>query len=314
MYAVYSNMSRNFLPVGFAETCPVAGISPLRYLLPVPRRRTRRFPIPMARTIHCTVPFPMLAREDTVSRLARAEVGPEIYFSGDTLDLLAPESARTAAESLRAAGISSTTFHAPFNDICPGARDKEVRRITVHRLRQALSLAPLFRPQGIVMHGGYSNWLYDFDSDAWLEGAKRTFSEVAETAERVGVDIHLENVFDEVPDHLLRLREAVGSKRLGFCFDAGHAFLFSRLPIQQWIKAFGPDLREMHIHDNRGLRDDHLPVGEGSINFRGVLLSAGDEGISPILTVEPQREEHFLRSILSLRALLADLPRDDSSG
>ena len=162
-------------------------------------------------------------------------------------------------------------------------------------------------PLGIVMHGGYANWLYDFESEAWLEGAKRTFSEVAETAENAGVDIYLENVFDEVPDHLLRLRAAVGSKRLGFCFDAGHAFLFSRLPVQKWIHAFGPDLREMHIHDNRGLRDDHLPVGEGSINFRGVLLAAGDAGITPILTVEPQREDHFLRSIASLRAILADI-------
>ena len=69
-----------------------------------------------------------------------------------------------------------------------------------------VSLAPLFRPQGIVMHGGYSDWLYDFRPEAWLEGAKRTFSEVTETAERMNVDIYLENVFDEVPDNLLRLR------------------------------------------------------------------------------------------------------------
>ena len=261
----------------------------------------------MVRTIHSTVPFPMLEKEDTVSRLSRAGVGPEIYFSGNTLDLLKPETAEKVAESLQSAGIATTTFHAPFNDISPGARDEEVRRITVRRLRQAVSLAPLFRPLGIVMHGGYSNWLYDFESEAWLEGAKRTFSEVAETAESAGVDIYLENVFDEVPDHLLRLRAAVGSKRLGFCFDAGHAFLFSRLPVQKWIHAFGPDLREMHIHDNRGLRDDHLPVGEGSINFRGVLLAAGDAGITPLLTVEPHREDHFLRSVVSLRAILADI-------
>lgn len=274
----------------------------------------RRFPGKMARTIHCTVPFPLLEREDTVGRLSRAGVGPEIYFSGDALDLLGPESAGTTAEAIRSAGIATTTFHAPFNDIGPGARDREIRRITVHRLRQTISLAPLFRPRGIVMHGGYSNWLFDFEPEAWLKGATRTFSEVAEAAECAGVDVYLENVFDEVPDHLLRLRDAVGSKKLGFCFDAGHAFLFSRLPIQQWIKAFGPDLREMHIHDNRGLRDDHLPAGEGSINFRGVLLSADDAGLSPILTVEPHRQDHFLRSIASLRTILADIGQGDPSG
>jgi len=258
-------------------------------------------------TIHSAIPFPMLGKNDTVSRLSLAGVGPEIYLSGYTLDRLTPGSAEEAADSLRSAGIATATFHAPFNDLCPGARDEEIRRVTAHRLRQAVSLAPLFRPLGIVMHGGYSDWLFDFDAESWLEGAKKTFSEVAEAAEDAGVDILLENVFDDVPDHLLRLRAAVGSKRLGFCFDAGHATLFSRLPVQKWMEAFGPDLREMHIHDNRGLRDDHLPVGEGSINFRGVLLAARDAGTTPILTVEPHREEHFSRSIASLRAILTEI-------
>ena len=66
-------------------------------------------------------------------------------------------------------------------------------------------------------------------------------------------------------------------------------------------------VRELHLHDNRGFRDDHLPVGEGSINFRGVLIAAGDAGAKPILTVEPHREDHFPRSIVSLRTLLADI-------
>lgn len=262
---------------------------------------------PMKWTIHCTVPFPLLERRDAVDRLSRTGVGPEIYFSASTLDRLTPEAAEAVAESIWAAGIGTCTFHAPFNDICPGARDEEIRRVTVRRLRQAVSLAPLFRPLGIVMHGGYSNWLFDFDAKAWLKEAKRTFSEVAMAAETTGVDIFVENVFDELPDHLLSLQAAVGSKRLGFCFDAGHAVLFSRLPVRKWLEAFGPDLREMHIHDNRGARDDHLPAGEGSIDFREVLHAAGDAGGIPILTVEPHREEHFERSVASLRSILAEI-------
>jgi sugar phosphate isomerase/epimerase len=61
----------------------------------------------------------------------------------------------------------------------------------------------------------------------------------------------------------------------------------------------------MHIHDNRGLRDDHLPVGEGTINFRGVLLAVRDAGAMPILTVEPHRRDHFPRSVAGLREILA---------
>ena len=66
-------------------------------------------------------------------------------------------------------------------------------------------------------------------------------------------------------------------------------------------------MREMHIHDNRGLRDDHLPAGEGAINFHGVLLAAADAGANPILTIEPHRREHFFRGVAALRGLLSSL-------
>jgi len=261
----------------------------------------------MESTIHSTVPFPMLEAAGTAELLAGNGVGAEIYLAASVLDTLSPERAHAAAESLRAAGVATTTFHAPFEDVWPGARDEEARRLSVRRLRQAIALAPAFRPLGIVVHGGYFEWLFDFAPDKWLEPARRSFSEIAEAAEGAGVDIFVENVFDEVPDHLLRLRDVVGSPRLSVCFDPGHAALFSRLPLQKWAEAFGPSIREMHVHDNRGMRDDHLPVGEGSVNFRGVILAVGDAGARPILTVEPHRVEHFHRAVTSLRTLLASL-------
>jgi sugar phosphate isomerase/epimerase len=258
--------------------------------------------------IHSTVPFPMLRDADTVRALCDAGVGPEIYFPGDVLDALAPAEAERAAGSLREAGIRSLTFHAPFRDVWPGARDEEARRFSVRRISQAIALAPVFRPEGVVVHGGYFGWLFDFRPDEWLESAKRSFGELAESAERAGTRLFVENVFDEDPEHLLRLREAVGSPRLSFCLDAGHAALFSRVPVHRWAEAFGRGIGLMHVHDNRGTRDDHLPVGEGTINFRGVLLAAIDAGARPILTVEPHRREHFGRSVSGLRAILSTLP------
>ena len=260
-------------------------------------------------TIHATVPYPMLENAETAGILAGNGVGPEIYFSAGVLDSLAPERAGAVAESLYAAGVKSATFHAPFEDLWPGARDEEARKLAVRRLRQAIALAPVFRPRGIVIHGGYHDWIFDFDPNRWFEPARRTFEEILESAENAGVDLFLENVFDESPAHLLRLNEAIGSKRLGFCFDAGHATLFSDLAVHKWVEAFGPDLRELHVHDNLGRRDDHLPVGEGAINFRGILHAALDAGASPILTLEPHRREHFHRGLSALRTLLSEIHR-----
>ena len=235
-------------------------------------------------------------------------VGPEIYFSGAALDEMKPPEAERAAAALRDAGISSLTFHGPFLDLWPGARDEEVRRLSVRRLKQAISLALLFRPEGVVVHGGYYSWLFDFRPDKWLESARRSFGELAEAAEKADTRLFVENVFDDEPSYLLQLLDAVGSPRLGFCLDPGHASLFSNIPLHQWAEAFGENILQMHVHDNRGQRDDHLPVGEGTLNYRGVLLAALDAGARPILTVEPHRKEHFSRSLSGLREILASIP------
>ena len=258
--------------------------------------------------IHSTVPYPMLRDAETVRALRDAGVGPEIYFSGADLDALAPPEAERMAATLREAGIRSLTFHAPFHDVWPGAHDEEARRFAVRRISQAIALAPVFRPEGVVVHGGYFGWLFDFRPEEWLEPARRSFGELAEHAEKAGTRLFVENVFDEDPAHLLRLREAVGSPRLHFCLDPGHAALFSRVPVHLWAEAFGEGTGLMHVHDNRGQRDDHLPVGEGTINYRGVLLAAIDAGARPILTVEPHRREHFTRSVSGLRGILSTIP------
>src|SRR5512145_2132575 len=88
-------------------------------------------------TIHATVPFPLLESRETPRLLARNGVGPEIYFSASVLDSLAPGRAETAAEALSEEGVESATFHAPFEDLWPGARDEEARKLAVRRLLQA---------------------------------------------------------------------------------------------------------------------------------------------------------------------------------
>ena len=103
----------------------------------------------MSWVVHSTVPYPMLTEPDTPRMLSDAGVGPEIYFSGAVLDAITPEEAETAAETLRKAGIRSLSFHAPFEDVWPGARDEEARRFAVRRIGGAIALAPVFRPAGI---------------------------------------------------------------------------------------------------------------------------------------------------------------------
>ena len=55
-----------------------------------------------------------------------------------------------------------------------------------------------------------------------------------------------------------------------FHLDIGHASLFGRKP-EQFIKEFHQRLRHVHLNDNDRMRDLHLPMGAGSIDWRRTI-------------------------------------------
>jgi sugar phosphate isomerase/epimerase len=78
----------------------------------------------------------------------------------------------------------------------------------------------------------------------------------------------IENVFEEDPSTLITLFDHFKEKNLWFCFDTGHFNLFTKLPLMGWLLPLRDKLMEVHIHDNHGKSDEHLPVGRGDFPFR----------------------------------------------
>ncbi len=80
-------------------------------------------------------------------------------------------------------------------------------------------------------------------------------------AERKGVTIAMENL--RRSEHLDRAFETIPSDRLGFCYDSGHENHFTK----EWdlLDRYGHRLAALHLHDNSGAFDQHLPPGEGTI-------------------------------------------------
>jgi len=63
------------------------------------------------------------------------------------------------------------------------------------------------------------------------------------------------------------LLESVPSPCFRHCFDVGHWNLFSRIGMDEWFQELGSLTAEVHLHDNSGTADDHLPIGEAGIDF-----------------------------------------------
>lgn len=241
--------------------------------------------------------------EDDLRFLESHDLYPEVYLPGEALDSIG-EKDLSPLIKWRESG-RDVSLHAPFMDLSPGGLDPRVLEVTRLRFSQVRDIVEIVRPRNVVFHPGYDRWRYGYQRDMWLNNSMDIWSEVVDWGDKLGSRVLLENVFDVEPDHLVKLRDMIG-KPLGFCFDTGHFLLFSDVSLDGWLSALGESLVELHLHDNFGDRDSHLPIGDGIFDFPGLLAHLDDEAMDPLIVLEHHSRKETILSLKKMRRYLED--------
>jgi len=250
--------------------------------------------------IFINVPYRLVGAN--IERVAGLGVGIEVYAENNILDELDMGDVKELGEKLRDSGISCTA-HAPFMDLSPGGYDRKIRTLSKDKIKRAVEMAHRLNAISIVCHPGYNKWFYDGNEQLWLDSSVETWTEVLGEA-KGGPLVLLENIFEETPATLIALFRYFKDKDLYFCFDSGHFNLFSTIPLEGWLIPLKNRIREMHLHDNHGKSDEHLPIGSGTFPFRELkAFIAQLTGI--VYTSEFHSETHAMDSIKNLNKFIS---------
>ncbi len=255
----------------------------------------------MSNPLHVHVPWRLL--ESTLPFLIERGLQPEVAFQGTDLDRAPAASLDNAGRALAAAGLA-VSVHAPFHDLNPGALEPLVAEATRRRFLQTLEAADRLGARLVVFHPGFERWKYGGKDQLWLEQALRFWPPFIDRASRQGCAMALENVFERKPTPLATLLAELDSPVLGHCFDVGHWHLFCSLSMDEWFFALGSRTIHLHLHDNFGRADDHLPVGEGSIDFGALFAQVGALAARPSMTLEAHDRPALLRSLAGVAPFL----------
>lgn len=236
----------------------------------------------------------LLESIDSVRDILSLGIGVEVQLSSKILDTF----------TLREFGIlksrldgTLTTIHAPFLDLNPGAVDDYVLEATRKRFLETVLVANVLEAEVVVFHTGYHPPKIDPLFEVYFERALETFSLIVKEGDFL---IALENVFDRNPKVLKAFLENLPGK-VGVCIDTGHLNLFSEVPLSDWLSAFEGRIFEFHLHDNRGDRDSHLPIGWGSFPFDALFSSLGTSLDSYIFNLENKTLPHIRESLKTLK-------------
>ncbi len=223
----------------------------------------------------------------------------EVGFGASDLDNASVSEIAAVIGRIREAGCR-VTAHGPFWDLCPGSIDPRIRDVSLSRLVRLFEILEHVRPEQVVCHTGFDPRHHRSHRAAFVENSVSFWKSFIEPAERLGIPVVLENVWEDDPALHIEILDKIASTWFGFCLDTGHQHAFSKTRLENWLSETANHIKEIHLHDNDGSFDYHLPLGQGSIDFDHLFGFLKAKGLGPVLTLEPHREEHLYQNLEAL--------------
>lgn len=151
-----------------------------------------------------------------------------------------------------------------------------IRRASLEEVLASLSEAAALQPQKIVLHPPYISGLGVHVPELARQYAAESLATVIKRGRELGMILCLENmppsagfcsgvedvaaVLDQYPDIYLTLD--IGHANIGHKRSKGNL---------RWLDTFFERLHHLHISDNHGQTDEHLPMGSGNVDFPGLI-------------------------------------------
>ena len=156
-------------------------------------------------------------------------------------------------------------------DLTPG-----IRKASLDEVLASLETAAALNAEKVVVHPAYITGMGSFVMDQARRYALDSLAAIVGKAAELDLVLCLENMFPRTQfcvgvDDFKDIFERFPSLKL--TLDTGHANIGTSKGkrILEFIETFPERIGHVHVSDNFGKEDNHLPIGAGNINWPRVL-------------------------------------------
>lgn len=180
-----------------------------------------------------------------------------------------PENFRKISDVLASTNLRATV-HAPYGDLNLATLNDPIYRESIRQIVSCIERAAAITDR-VTFHPGYLSPVGKLVPQKIWELQKAALRQIGKAAYDNGVLACLENMISvkeflcRDPGELVGMTE--GIEGIGMTFDFGHANTMGK------VDEFLPLVARadhIHIHDNHGERDEHLALGDGTIDWKKV--------------------------------------------
>lgn len=201
--------------------------------------------------------------ENIKALMAHGAQSIELMMDGGEWDNF-PDGAAELLSTLRQYPVTYT-LHSPCWDVNPTSENAFIRRASLDSCLAAVDFAKDLGAAHLVIHPGFCQ-APGFDRQQASRRSREILGVLCERARSQGVHLAVENVGHGgtslyTQEEYVHLLDGFGEEA-AYLIDTGHAVL-NGWDIPQMIRQTGHRLLGMHLHDNDGVCDSHLPIGSG---------------------------------------------------
>lgn len=195
------------------------------------------------------------------------------------------------------------SLHAPFSDVNIGSFNAGIREEAVRQVIEAIEVADRLGMKTVTVHPGFLSPISFADPKKVMDITRESIQLIDSKVGGLGIKVGVENMPAMIvttcrkAEDLLQLIEGTG---IGICFDVGHANTTGESEnFLQLVESFV----NIHLHDNDGNSDYHMPMGAGTVDFESLIGELID--YSGTFVLETRSVEDALIGKAFLEELLA---------
>lgn len=232
--------------------------------------------------------------EDVLPRIRRRGFrAVEVSTARGHLDVSDLDRVRRVRDLIDDLGLRVHSLHAPFgHDVNFTSPDEGQRAAALDRLTSAADALAVLGGRLYVIHPGGEDqrWVWDRDRRLALsvDGLGRVWRDCRERGLTLVVETPLPHLLGGQPEDFAWILDRLPRDGTAVCVDTSHCALGGTL--LQSIARTGARLLHLQASDNRGHTDDHLPPGEGILDWAAIRSALDAVGYAGVFLLEVNGE------------------------
>ncbi len=197
--------------------------------------------------------------------------------------------------------IKIISLHAP-SSIDISSSDEWDRVRSIREVQKAVVIANRIGAEFIVVHPGEKR----YDGDTQFRMLKSSLDEIIDFAKGWEIPVLIENTQPgKIGDNLkeiVKIIDMYDTKYTGTCLDTSHLNLCG-MCMGDAIQQLGGCVKEVHVSDNKGKKDDHALPYEGTFDWDDFLHGLKDIQFDQTLCFELMPEDDYIRCVKKIEEL-----------